>query len=83
MGDTVVYSKYAGTELTVGDDSFVLLKEDDCIGKMPSDDVAKMLPLGDRVLIEVQEAEDQTAGGVLLTESAKDKPTLGKVCLER
>ena len=79
VGDTVVYSKYAGTELTVGDDSFVLLKEDDCIGKMPLEDVAKMLPLGDRVLIEVQEAEDQTVGGVLLTESAKDKPTLGKV----
>ena len=31
-------------------------------------------PLGDRVLIQRAEAEDKTAGGILLPESAKDSP---------
>ena len=36
-------------------------------------------PLGDRVLVERTEAEDRTAGGILLPESAKEKPKEGKV----
>ena len=36
-------------------------------------------PRGDRVLIERAEAEDKTAGGILLPESGKDKPKEGKV----
>ncbi|HEV8112638.1 MAG TPA: co-chaperone GroES [Planctomycetota bacterium] len=36
-------------------------------------------PLGDRVLVERVEAEERTAGGILLPESAKEKPKEGKV----
>jgi chaperonin GroES len=36
-------------------------------------------PLGDRVLIQRLEAETKTAGGILLPESAKEKPKEGKV----
>ena len=36
-------------------------------------------PLGDRVLVERMEAEERTAGGILLPESAKEKPKEGKV----
>ncbi len=36
-------------------------------------------PLGDRVLIQRLEAEDKTAGGILLPDSAKEKPKEGKV----
>jgi len=36
-------------------------------------------PLGDRVLVERTEAEERTAGGILLPESAKEKPKEGKV----
>lgn len=36
-------------------------------------------PLGDRVLVQRVEAEDKTAGGILLPESAKEKPKEGKV----
>ena len=36
-------------------------------------------PLGDRVLIQRAEAEEKTSGGILLPESAKDKPKEGKV----
>ena len=36
-------------------------------------------PLGDRVLVQRAEAEEKTAGGILLPESAKDKPKEGRV----
>jgi chaperonin GroES len=78
-GDTVVYSKYAGTEVEVQGAAHVILKEDDVIGVLPGADVSALRPLQDRVLIEVMEAEDTTSGGLLLTDSAKDKPTIGKV----
>ena len=36
-------------------------------------------PLADRVLVQRLEAEDKTAGGILLPESAKEKPKEGIV----
>ena len=36
-------------------------------------------PLGDRVLVQRTVAEEKSAGGILLPESAKEKPKEGKV----
>jgi chaperonin GroES len=36
-------------------------------------------PLGDRVLVLRAEAEEKTAGGILLPDSAKDKPKEGEI----
>jgi chaperonin GroES len=36
-------------------------------------------PLGDRVLVQRVEAEEKTAGGILLPESAKEKPKEGRI----
>jgi len=36
-------------------------------------------PLDDRVVVEGLEAEEQTAGGILLPDTAKQKPQRGKV----
>jgi len=36
-------------------------------------------PLGDRVVIELVETEQTTAGGIVLPDSAKEKPQEGKV----
>ncbi len=36
-------------------------------------------PLDDRVVIERLEAEEKTAGGIVLPDSAKEKPSKGKV----
>ncbi len=36
-------------------------------------------PLGDRVVIERDESEEVTAGGIVLPDAAKDKPARGKV----
>lgn len=78
-GDKVVYSKYAGTEVSLDGQEHVILKEDDVIGLLSTTNIADLKPLGDRVLIQVEEAESQTRGGVLLTSASKDQPTLGKV----
>lgn len=42
-------------------------------------DKLKLQPLGDRVVIEREESEAITAGGIVLPDSAKDKPSRGKV----
>ena len=40
---------------------------------------ASIRPLGDRVLVRRLEAEGKTAGGILLPESAKEKPKEGVI----
>ena len=39
----------------------------------------KFRPLHDRVLVERIEAEEKTAGGIIIPETAKEKPQEGKV----
>jgi len=39
----------------------------------------RIKPLGTRVLIEVQEAEEKTRSGIIIPDSAKEKPQRGKV----
>jgi chaperonin GroES len=39
----------------------------------------KVTPLDDRVVVEPLEAEEKTSGGILLPDSAKQKPQRGKV----
>lgn len=41
--------------------------------------MAKIKPLGDKVVVEILEAEDKSAGGIFLPDSAKKKPQEGKV----
>ncbi|HTL70478.1 MAG TPA: co-chaperone GroES [Candidatus Eisenbacteria bacterium] len=44
-----------------------------------STDKQKIQPLGDRVLVEPLEAEEKTAGGIVIPDSAKEKQQKGKV----
>jgi chaperonin GroES len=46
--------------------------------KKKSDSI-KLQPLGDRVVVEREESEERTAGGIVLPDTAKDKPSRGKV----
>lgn len=39
----------------------------------------KLKPLSDRVIVKQSEAEEKTASGILLPDTAKEKPTKGKV----
>ena len=42
-------------------------------------DSIKLRPLDDRVVVEPKEAEEVTAGGIVLPDTAKEKPQRGKV----
>jgi len=39
----------------------------------------KLKPLGDRVIVESLEAEEKTASGIFIPDTAKEKPQAGKV----
>ncbi|MBE0536652.1 MAG: co-chaperone GroES [Phycisphaerae bacterium] len=39
----------------------------------------KLKPLDDRVVVKPEEAEEKTAGGIVLPDTAKEKPMMGKV----
>lgn len=39
----------------------------------------KLQPLGDRVVVEREDAETTTAGGIVLPDSAQDKPARGVI----
>jgi len=39
----------------------------------------KLRPLSDRVIVKQSEAEEKTKSGILLPDTAKEKPTKGKV----
>ncbi len=39
----------------------------------------KVVPLNDKIIVKRLEAEEKTAGGILLPDSAKEKPKQGKV----
>ena len=36
-------------------------------------------PLSDRVIVRTQEAEEKTASGIILPDTAKEKPQMGKI----
>jgi chaperonin GroES len=60
------------------------MKETDIIGVMPranaiADDIPELRPLGDRVLVRVAARGDVTAGGLMLPDSAREKPVSGEV----
>ena len=39
----------------------------------------KLTPLADRVILKMLEAEETTKGGIILTASAKEKPSIAEV----
>ncbi len=39
----------------------------------------KLRPLDDRVVVEPQEAEETTSGGIVLPDTAQEKPQRGKI----
>ncbi|CAN5364434.1 co-chaperone GroES [soil metagenome] len=41
--------------------------------------MANLKPLGDKIVVQVTESEEKTASGIYLPDSAKKKPTEGKV----
>ena len=49
------------------------------LGKQKEKQKMNIRPLGDRVLVEPIEEKEQTVGGIIIPDSAKEKPMQGKV----
>jgi len=49
------------------------------MAKKSADAALTLKPLDDRVVVEPTDAEEKTAGGILLPDTAKQKPQQGKV----
>ena len=47
--------------------------------KKPAKINIRLQPLGDRVVVQREEAEERTTGGILLPDTARDKPTRGTI----
>jgi len=39
----------------------------------------KLVPLGDRIVVQREVSQEKTSGGIFLPDSAKDRPTRGKI----
>lgn len=50
----------------------------DCMAAV-SLSVSTVKPLGDRVFVKISEAEEKTAGGIILPDNAKEKPQVGEI----
>jgi len=48
-------------------------------GKSKDTQAVKIRPLGEKVLLKRLEAEEKTRGGIVLPETAKEKPQKGKI----
>ena len=48
-------------------------------GSEKSDSKVKVRPVGEKILLKRLEAEDRTKGGIVLPDTAKEKPQKGKV----
>ena len=49
------------------------------MAKKASSGGTRIVPLGDRVVLKRAEAEETTAGGIVLPDAARDKPQQGEV----
>ena len=83
---TVLYNKFGigCVDIEMGGDSYILIREEDLIGTFPgsgatADDIPKLTPLADRVMLKVDSVSTTTAGGIMLTEGAVEKPCTGVI----
>jgi|TARA_B100001175_G_C19418968_1_gene595074 chaperonin GroES len=42
-------------------------------------EIMKLKPLSDRIVVKAHEAEEKTASGIILPDTAKEKPQMGEV----
>jgi chaperonin GroES len=75
-GDRILFGKWSGTEVRLGGDDLLIMKESDVMGLLQAN---RFRPLNDRVLIRRLGVEEKSAGGVIIPDTAKEKPMEGEV----
>lgn len=84
-GQAVLYSKFGlgCLDVELQGESYLLMREQDVMGTLPNvedaEDASKIEPTFDRVLVKVDPVSETSAGGLVLPESAKEKPSAGTV----
>lgn len=84
-GQAVLYSKFGlgCLDVEVQGEAYLLMREQDVMGTLPTvedaEDASKIEPTFDRVLVKVDPVSETSAGGLVLPESAKEKPSMGTV----
>lgn len=63
-GDTVLYGKYSGTEVTVGKDEYVILRSDDVLGIVVKSAPAKKAVVTKRPAAKKKAAKKRAKAGV-------------------
>lgn len=79
VGDRVVFSKFAGTEVKIGGVDHLIIKSEDVVGTLVGDSIGALKPYGDRVLLQKAHTAPSTAGGVLLPGGGSDAVPTGRV----
>lgn len=80
-GDVVLYGKYGGTDLDYDGDKHTIVTQDDILCKLSGGEYksSAVVPIFDRVLVKVDEAKEETVGGIIMAKNASEKSTSGKV----
>jgi len=82
-GESVIYGKYDGTELDYDNAKHTLIRDSDILVKFSGDALSldSVEMINDCVLVEVEESEQETAGGLLIAQSStsQKKPSTGTV----
>lgn len=80
-GDFVLYGKYGGTDVDYDGQKHTIVTQDDILCKLSGGEYSSsaVIPIFDRVLIKVDEAKEETMGGILVSKGAAEKSTSGKI----
>lgn len=80
-GDFVLYGKYGGTDVDYDGQKHTIVTQDDILCKLNGGEYAPsaVVPIFDRVLIKVDEAKEETMGGILVAKNAAEKSTSGTI----
>lgn len=84
-GQVVLYSKFGlgCLDVDMQGEEYVLMREQDVMGTLErvndAEEPSKLVPIFDRILIRVDPVSETSAGGLVMPDSAKEKPTIGTV----
>ncbi|PXF44939.1 20 kDa chaperonin, chloroplastic [Gracilariopsis chorda] len=80
-GEYVLYGKYGGTDLDYDGDKHTIVTQDDVLCKLANGEysASAVEPILDRLLVKVEESAEETSSGIILSKTAKEKSTSGKV----
>ena len=86
-GDVVLYTRFGTVgvkelELEANGDTYAIIKNEELAGKLPSMDdyqVDDFEPLSNFILVKSDGAQEETLGGIMLTETTQERPNCGKV----